>query len=316
MTSTPNRFPAFAWGVVFFNLVVIAWGVVVRVTGSGAGCGSHWPLCNGQVIPLAGSTATAIELTHRATSGLALAAVVVLLVWAFRAYERRHPVRTGAVGAMTFILAEAGLGAGLVLFELVGDNASMTRAAVMALHLANTFMLLAFLALTAYWAGGGERVRLRHQGSLPWVVGLGLVGTLLIGTSGAVAALGDTLFPASTLREALRQDLSATSHILIQLRIFHPMIAVLVGMFLVLVARTLRNSGLPAAQRWGNALFTLVFVQLAAGGINLILMAPIWMQVLHLLLADLLWICLVLAGAASLAESRQEAAAKTALAEA
>jgi heme A synthase len=309
MMSTQKHFPIFAWGVLVFNLAVIAWGVVVRVTGSGAGCGSDWPLCKGEALPLDGNTATAIELTHRATSGLALLAVIALLVWAFRAYERHHPVRTGAVWALLLILVEAGLGAGLVLFELVADNATMARALFMATHLTNTFLLLASLVLTAWWASGGERVRHPFKGetgSLPWILALGFAGVLLAGASGGVAALGDTLFPADSLREAIEQDFSPTSHILVQLRIYHPVIAVMVAMLLAFVAATIRSSGPPAARRYANALLVLVGVQLAAGTINLVLLAPIWMQIIHLLLGDVLWMTLVLAAATCLPASPPE----------
>src|SRR5215467_12703113 len=76
----PGRVSAFAWGVLAYNVAVIAWGAFVRASGSGAGCGRHWPLCNGEVVPRPTSVATVIEATHRATSGLALVGVVGLLV--------------------------------------------------------------------------------------------------------------------------------------------------------------------------------------------------------------------------------------------
>ncbi|HEX9001707.1 MAG TPA: COX15/CtaA family protein, partial [Blastocatellia bacterium] len=84
-----TRFAKFAWLVVAYNLMVIVWGAYVRASKSGDGCGSHWPLCNGEVIPLAPTVKTLVEFSHRLSSGLALLLTVVLVVWAFRAFARR-----------------------------------------------------------------------------------------------------------------------------------------------------------------------------------------------------------------------------------
>ncbi len=296
-----DRFTSYAWTVLAANLVVIAWGAYVRATGSGAGCGSNWPTCNGEVIPRSPSIETLIEFTHRLTSGVALIMVVVLLIQAWRLYPVAHRVRRGALWSMIFMLGEAAIGAGIVLFRLVAENDSMARALSMAVHLGNTFLLLAALALTAWWAGGGAPLALADQGRKLHLAATALAATLLMATSGAVAALGDTLFPATSLGEAIRQDLSPTSHILIQLRASHPLIAVLVSLLLIYYIGTVRRQGGQEAKRFANLLNVAIFVQLIAGATNILLLAPIWMQLVHLLLADLLWILLVLTCAATLA---------------
>jgi heme A synthase len=191
-----NRFAGYAWGVLVYNLLVIMWGAYVRATGSGAGCGNHWPLCQGEVVPRPQQIETMIEFSHRLSSGLALLVVIVLFIWAFRAYPKGHPVRLGGSLSLFFIITEALVGAGLVLFELVAYNTSLARAMVMALHLVNTFLLLGALTLTAWWGSGGRPLRLRGQGSLIWLLAIGLVGMLILGASGGVTALGDTLYPA------------------------------------------------------------------------------------------------------------------------
>ncbi len=301
------RFAIYAWGVLVYNLVVILWGAFVRATGSGAGCGSHWPLCNGQVVPRAPQVETLIEFFHRLTSGLAFLLVVVLLVWVFRAYPNKHRVRRAAGFSMLFMIAEALVGAGLVLFELVADNASMARAFSMAVHLLNTFLLLACLTLTAWWASGGEPGRLKGQGMRAVLLGIGLLGMLVLGVSGAVTALGDTLFPSASLAEGLRQDFSPAAHLLIRLRVFHPAIAVSVALYLILVVIWLyslpQNS---ATKRFSLVLIILLVIQLGAGVINIALLAPVWMQLVHLLLADLIWIALVLLTASALATRASE----------
>lgn len=294
-----DRLARYAWLVLAANLAVILWGAVVRATGSGAGCGSHWPLCNGELVPRAPAVETLVELAHRASSGVALLLVAGLVVWAFRARPRGHPARLGAVLSLLFILSEAAVGAALVLFELVADDKSVARALFMACHLVNTFLLLGALGLTAHWASGGPALSLRRRGTSAPALAAGLLGVLLVGTSGAVAALGDTLFPAASLAQALGQDLSATAHVLLRLRLLHPPLAVLLGLGLLLLAFQVPRER-PAAAGPARAVGTLVVAQLCAGVLNVALLAPIWLQLVHLLLADLLWIALVLLAATAL----------------
>jgi cytochrome c oxidase assembly protein subunit 15 len=298
-----NRLTRFAWIVVAWNLVVIGWGAYVRASGSGAGCGQHWPLCNGEVVPRAPAIATIIELTHRVTSGLALLALLALVVAVWRARPAGHPARRAAGWSMLFMLTEAGIGAGLVLFDMVADNHSMARALWMAAHLANTFLLLGAMTLTARWLDDGPvGVSFADRGGRGAIVGVLALGVLVVGVSGAVAALGDTLFPATSLAHALEQDLSPASHVLLRLRVIHPTIAVIVAMALIVVAPRLPVAGEPPAGIGPGALVALLAgLQAAIGALNVLLLAPIWLQLVHLLVADLLWIAVVLLGAAVLA---------------
>ncbi|HEX7183361.1 MAG TPA: COX15/CtaA family protein [Thermoanaerobaculia bacterium] len=297
-----DRFARYAWITLAYNIAVILWGAVVRATGSGAGCGSHWPLCNGEVVPRSPRIETLIELSHRLTSGVALLLVVGLVILAFRRRPKGHAARRAAVWSMAFMLSEAAVGAGLVLFELVADNQSMARAMFMGTHLMNTFFLVAALTLTAHYAGGGAPFRLRGQGrDGGWVV-LAVAGLLLAGISGAVAALGDTLFPSLTLEHALEQDLSPTAHLLVRLRVLHPLISIAAGLFTAFLALQLLKKRLgPGVGHFARWTAALVFIQLLAGLVNVLLLAPVWMQIVHLLLADLLWIAFVLLAASALA---------------
>jgi heme a synthase len=305
MASTSKRLATFAWLTLAYNLGVILWGAYVRASGSGAGCGEHWPLCNGVASPRDPSTATLIEFSHRLTSGLALIAVVVLLVWVWRVCAPGHPARRGAAWTVFFMLTEAGVGAGLVLFQLVADNASMARAMFMAVHLLNTFVLLSALTLTAWWLSGGAPLDvLRHRGAALVFGGVAL-GMLVVGASGAVAALGDTLFPHNSLSEALQADLSPTSHVLIRLRFLHPIFAILVGATLMVGASALAIRSGKSGWRLAVGVVVLAGLQLALGFLNVVLLAPTWMQMIHLLVADLLWVTFVLLGAATLSARRE-----------
>ncbi len=302
-----KRFAQYAWLVLVFNLLVIVWGALVRASKSGDGCGNHWPLCNGQVLPAAPRVATIIEFAHRATSGLALVSIAVLAYWAFRTFSKGHPARRAAAASSIFIVTEALLGAGLVLFRYVADNASNARAVYLSLHLVNTLLLLAAISLTAWWASGRRAAAWVTDPLIAKLITVALGGSLVLGVSGAVTALGDTLFPVTSLRAGWDADLSPTSHILVRLRIWHPVIAVMVCGWIVIAAAWIARRS-PLSRRLALTLSGLVGVQLLAGLINLWLLAPVWMQLVHLLLADLLWITLVLFGASAL-EQPQAAAA-------
>lgn len=295
------RLARYAWGVLVYNLAVIAWGAYVRATGSGAGCGAHWPLCNGEVVVRPQSIETLVELSHRLTSGLALVSVVVMFAWARRVAPPGAPVRLGAGLSLGFMLAEAALGAGLVLFGLVADDASTARAFAVAAHLLNTFLLLAALTLTVYWAGGGPRLAFGGRPGTRRLV-LGAAALLIVSVAGAVTALGDTLFPSASLAAGLQADLSATSHFLIRLRTIHPILAVAVAVYMITAARRLAGSS-PRARALARTLSLLLALQLLAGGVNVALLAPVWLQLVHLLLADAVWVTYVFLAAETTAAS-------------
>lgn len=304
-----NRFAAYAWGVLAFNLLVIVWGAYVRATGAGAGCGDHWPLCNGEVLPRAPVVETVVEFTHRVTSGLALLLVVGLYVWARRAYPKRHAVRRGAALSLLFIVVEALIGAGLVLLKLVADNATVWRAVYLSVHLVNTFVLVAVLALTAWWATVGAAGWSRTRGALRRHACGVLLATLALSVSGAVAALGATLFPGSAAEELIRGDLTPAARLMFSLRQYslHPLLAVAVGGYVMAFALWARRASADAwVTRWASAAVWLVLAQMLAGLLNVALLAPVWLQLVHLLLADLLWLALVLLAATALAEREVE----------
>lgn len=296
-----SRFATYAWGTLGYNILVILWGAYVRATGSGAGCGSHWPLCNGEVLPRSPQFETIIEFIHRLSSGLALILVILLFLWGMRNYARGNPVRLGVSLSMLFIITEALVGAALVLFSWVANDQSIARVVSISVHLVNTFLLLASLTLTAWWASGGKAVKPHSRSLSVWGFAAGMTAMLILGVSGATTALGDTLFPSGSLAAGIQQDFEPTAHFLIRLRVWHPIIAIVTGLYIVFLALI---TGLSADQvvtkKLSWTLGIIFCIQLSAGLVNLILLAPVGMQLLHLLLADLAWISLVLLGASSL----------------
>jgi cytochrome c oxidase assembly protein subunit 15 len=297
-----TAFARFAWSVLGYNLLVVAWGAFVRATGSGAGCGRHWPTCNGEVVPRAPRIETAIEFAHRATSGIALLAVVVLLVWAFRAFPRGHAARRAAAWAMALMVAEALVGAGLVLFGWVAKDPSAARGWVMAVHLTNTFLLLGALALAADWSRHPGGLALAGRGPVAAALGTAAAVVLLAGVTGAIAALGDTLFPATSFAEGLRQETASEASILLRLRLLHPFAAVAAGAAVLAAARVaLRARPEPRVRAAALAAAAFVALEIGLGVANVLLLAPVGLQLVHLLVADLVWLSLVLLASASLA---------------
>ena len=301
-----SAFARYAWFVLAYNIVVILWGVVVRASLSGDGCGQFWLTCGGEVVPSAPQLKTVIEFSHRVTSGLAFVAVLVLLIWAFRRFAKGNLMRKMAFASFVFISIEALIGAVLVLFKLVALNPSMIRAFSMTAHLINTFVLLAVLTLTAWFASGGKSFSIR-RGKISQLLAVAVFGILLISASGSLAALSSTLFPSTTLAEGLAQDFSDASHILLRLRVSHPIFSISVGVYLIFLAGWLKAKAgnNRSVARWSNFLSGLILVQIAFGALTLLTLAPILMQLGHLFLADAVWIAFVLMSASFLAEQSE-----------
>jgi cytochrome c oxidase assembly protein subunit 15 len=299
-----NRLPSvalrrFAWGVLAYFIAVILWGTLVRATGSGAGCGNHWPLCNGTVVQHSASIETMIEFTHRITSGLSLFSVIGLLVWTITGTVRGHLARAAAIASVAFTLVEAIIGALLVKLGLTAQSQSPLRPAYLALHLTNTLLLLAALTLAAHLLSR-DRGFLRSEIRLtaPFGAVAAVFGVMIVGVTGSLAALGDTLFPATSLGTAFAQDFSATSGWLVRWRWTHPTIAVFASIILIWILVRAARQSKQGTSHWDNRpLCALVLWLLAAqfvlGILDVVLLAPLGLQVVHLLGADLLWAALV-----------------------
>lgn len=276
-----RKFSLFAWLVLAYNVPVILWGAYVRVSFSGDGCGAHWPFCNGQAIPKAMKLPTIIEYAHRMSTTVDTFLVIALCVGAFVAFPKQHAVRLYAMFSFFFLLVEALLGAGLVVFRYVASDQSAGRPWYLSAHLANTMLLLASLTATAWLAGSRQsELRLRN---IPGSIWGALALTMLVGITGVIAALGDMLFPAASLAAGVHQDLHATQTLL-HLRMLHPFVALAGAGYLLYLAGKYKS--VPVAG--------ITILQICAGFVNLSLLAPLWMQLTHLFIADLLWIAVVL----------------------
>jgi heme A synthase len=299
-----RQFARFVWFVLVYDVAVVLWGAYVRVSFSGDGCGAHWPLCNGELVPHAQQTKTLVELAHRVTSGGSLVVAIVLFVWALRIAPKRSDVRRYSAWVLFFTASEALIGAAIVLLRLVAHDKSLVRGVSTSLHLTNTFLLLACIAITTRVATGAPALAFRKRGWLGVLSAAAIFVTIFIAATGSIAALGDTLYPSHSVAEGLAQDVAPSAPLFIRLRSLHPFIAVFGGVLLLGLA-----SFAPAArptrdvQRLGRALSVAYFVQVALGVINIRFLAPTGLQLLHLLSADVVWVLLVLLSTAALGEA-------------
>lgn len=302
-----KKFAKFAWFVLAYNIVVVIWGVFLRASKSGDGCGQYWLTCHNEIIPTAPQLKTVIEFSHRLMSGLDFLIVLGLMIFVLRKFAKGKQIRKFAVVSFVFIITEALIGAGLVLTgnTALADTAARPFWAIG--HLLNTFVLMASLSLTAWLASGGNEISLKNKGKYVWILALGIVGFIFIGASGSLAALSSMLYETKSLTEGLQQDFAGSSPLLLRLRISHPILSILVGISIAFLAGWLKTKaeGNLWVQRFSNVLTVLVLIQLCFGALTLFMLAPILMQLGHLLLADLMWISFVLMWAAFLGKKEK-----------
>ena len=303
--STKSRFTQFAWFTLVYNIVVILWGVFLRASKSGDGCGQHWLTCHGEVIPSAPELKTIIEFSHRMTTGPAFVFVLILLIWALVKFGKGSPVSKAAIVSFVFILTEVLIGAVLVLTGNTAEAQTSERPFLAIGHLINSSLLLASLTLTAWYSDGGREIEFRGRGKMIALLGIGVGLLLLAGMSGSVAALSSMLFPSETLVEGMSKDFAESSNLLLRLRVSHPLLAIATSVYLIFLSGWIRKAaeGDPAVGRWSNMVSIVALAQLAFGAATFLMLGPIVMQVGHLFLADLLWIAFVLMSANYFASS-------------
>ena len=283
-----------AWLTLVVNVIVILQGAVVRATGSGAGCGRHWPTCNGEVVPLDHTVASMIEFSHRLLSLVALICGLILLIVAIRSRKNKTGFLVFSAASFFFLIIEALLGAATVLFGLTGENISTARGLMVSFHLMNSLLLVGSLSLAVLYSNRKNAnqaqtiqslwpLQLNKQPLLATILGLGLLGMLFLMFSGGIAAMGNTMFPSETLQEGLAADFDPESHPLVRLRILHPLIAIFVGIYLFIsLGLAWMMKPVEDAKRVAKILLGVYIFQLLIGTLNLALLAPIVLQLLHL----------------------------------
>jgi heme A synthase len=294
-------------------VLVILWGVFLRASKSGDGCGEHWLTCHGEVIPSAPELKTIIEFSHRMSTAIDGVVMLVLLGWAIRIWysarnRQARQILIAAAASMFFVITEAAVGAGLVLTGNTAEAITDARPLWAIGHLVNTFVLLAFLTLTVWFAAGERRISFRGKERSIALIAIAVGGLLLVGMSGSLAALSNMLFPSASIAEGIAKDFSAASNVILRLRLSHPFLSILIAVYVIFVSGYLKQGSGddPAVTKWSNWLSILLLVQVGFGAATLLTLGPIVMQLGHLLLADMIWIVFVLFAASTLSRENEE----------
>lgn len=278
----------FSWGIVFYTVLVIAWGAWVRLSGSGAGCGDDWPRCNGAVLPTEASVQTIIEYSHRISTAVYGILILIQILLAHKSYAKGNRCRFWAWLTLLFTITEALIGRSLVKQGLVNQSADLLRLVVMPLHLINTSMLLLSCVMTAESFKFGGRRALQLSPQVKRRLGVVLAVLAIIVTSGAIAALGSHLDPSTSLIAGFSKDMASESHLAVRLRGIHPMLALAAAGALIVTLNSGISCALPIAPRWIRLFSVTFFVTIGVGIVTLALLSPLWLKVTHLVMANIL----------------------------
>lgn len=275
MTDNMNNKKLTQWLYLFwiYTLLVIAWGAWVRISHSGNGCGDHWPLCQGDIIPNLQNKKTLVEYSHRLMSG-AYGLIVFWIFFYFRKYSANPQQKKISVYLLIFMILEALLGALLVKQNLVTVNDSIFRLVAMSLHQLNSFLLTGVTYLLYLSTKQSLKIRITKLN----------IGFLILSVSGAIASLAATLFPSTSIWEGIMQDFAHDSHLFVRLRVIHPVLAVTLVSSVIYWLQTRAKTSKETSR-----LALSLFVAMLVGIITLMTLSPTWLKITHLMLAHFIW---------------------------
>ena len=273
---------SYAKAGLLLSIASILAGAFVRATGSGDGCGATWPTCKGKIIPALSDTSELIEFSHRSVSGVLL--VVTLIIFAkTRKFQKDSLVRTVTNYLTFFVIFEALIGAVIVIFEWVGLNSSLPRIIAVPIHLVNTFGLLGSYAIL-YKILQDDLQNIKNMFNKNFLLISSLF--LLSGATGSITALADVIFPSASFVEGFLADFDRTSEVLTRLRILHPIISSTLSIVLYVYATGIRKKYNVSVK----PLQTLILIAVFLGVINVLSNIVLPLSILHLAIADFLWI--------------------------
>ena len=277
---------SYAKAGLLLSIASILAGAFVRATGSGDGCGATWPTCKGKIIPALSDTSELIEFSHRSVSGVLL--VVTLIIFAkTRKFQKDSLVRIVTNYLTFFVIFEALIGAVIVIFEWVGLNSSLPRIIAVPIHLVNTFGLLGSYAIL-YKILKDDLQNIKNMFNKNFLLISSLF--LLSGATGSITALADVLFPSASFVEGFLADFDRTSEVLTRLRILHPIISSILSIVLYVYATGIRKKYNVSVK----PLQTLILIAVFLGVINVLSNIVLPLSILHLAIADFLWISYIL----------------------
>ena len=282
-------FQIYLWGILLFTVAVIISGDIVQATESGAGCGDSWPKCDGTLIPAFADVHVAIEFIHRMLTSVLSFGYLGLLIGGYLLFGRRHPVWRSILFSTTILLVEILLGASLVLFGWVEDNATWGRVIADSFHVVNTLVLLGSLVLIIFLSRPDGGILVAKSNPKRRYLIFAMLIVILITVTGTINSLADTLY----LSDHVVVEETPIAQLLVSVRAIHPLIAIIGGFAIIGLLYLVIEE--PSAQKsaLGFAVFGVIFLQFLSGVFNIVLLTPVETQIIHLGLADTLWILLV-----------------------
>lgn len=282
-------FQRYLWGILLFTVAVIISGDIVQATESGAGCGDSWPKCDGTLIPAFADVHVAIEFIHRMLTSVLSFGYLGLLIGGYLLFGRKHPVWRSILFSTAILLVEILLGASLVLFGWVEDNATWGRVIADSFHVVNTLVLLGSLVLIIFLSRPDGGILVAKSNPKRRYLIFAMLIVILITVTGTINSLADTLY----LSDHVVVEETPIAQLLVSVRAIHPLIAIIGGFAIIGLLYLVIEE--PSAQKsaLGFAVFGVIFLQFLSGVFNIVLLTPVETQIIHLGLADTLWILLV-----------------------
>ncbi len=294
MTKTTERdrtglLRRLAWAGSGFTLGLIVLGGIVRITGSGMGCGDHWPRCDGEWFPPL-DLPTLIESSHRWFAAVVSLLVASIAVVALRRHRSEPELRNPAILAAALLVAQVLLGAVTVKLVLPPS--------VVITHFANAMVLLAVLLVLALRAGSGSGRPLPQSDRHPahrLVTATAAAGFVVILFGAQVAnfdagllCLGFPLCNGSAMPPAGP---------LAQLHWAHRALAFGFVVLLGLLAARVRSDARPESaglRVWTAAVVAATLVQVGVAAAMILHLLPTGLRALHLLVGAAIWAALVI----------------------
>jgi heme A synthase len=292
-----QRFAVYTWGVLFYTI-----GVVLLTAYVQAVCHSNGLLCHltAPISPVA--NLSLLEWAYHISAAGALLLTGALLVWSRRVYERGAAVRRVAWLAMGFAILDVLTGARAMQVAQMDTYVSTTHMLWMLLDLSTTLLLVANLALCAWWAAGNAIMQTRPDGLISIAMGSVFVLLLLVSASGSIATPDSARFATVTVAASLQADVHTMFQVLNRMGDLHPVLAMLMSIYVAGVAWLMYHHTQTSTTRRLAVLVTVfIILEIVVGVLNLTLLTPIALQLLHLLLHTLLWITLTLLASEALA---------------